>query len=234
MIPDEEITALYKYFDDCFYNKIEPTVEDVKGFIERSSLSIFEKHNWYGHYPYQTSPLLFALNIRAPPDVIQLLVDKGGIDWEYKAYEVYHISKFVDECIKTSCDNYPECGHIFKAREDAVVIYSSIKNSLVMMYHYLHGSVKLINQCLTAQTISYRTRHKLPLLDQHLLPYFDEVTEKDPIPDNAAKHIEYLKQFCTILSVDYNSLENERLDLPEDVSDFTKLPEDSESSEELE
>jgi hypothetical protein len=212
MSSDNPRYLLYSYFYKCVNKNKEVEYNIVKKYIDDGAkLNGSLKRDGY--------PLILAIEIMVHPSILKLIVDFGGVDWNYKTYENFSIYKD-NSCI---CNDYPECNHPPpKLFDDSIVIYYSLKNMLLLSYHSFYGSVKLINQCIIEYNnyYSHITNIKNDL--------FDEELEKEPVIENSEKYIEYLKEYCKILNINYDSLKNMSLDLPENIRDFSNIPVDSE------
>ena len=213
----EEVT---KEFGLCIKNWHEKNqtakYHMVKDFLERGAdLSSFD----------DCPLLIYALNSLWHPSIIKLLIDKDGVDWNYRAYYVDHLDKLV-RCGSTS---NPNCKHTFKVFADYVIGCVTIKNVLFNLYYLYTGSVKLINKYIIEHDKSHCKKYGRRVHDpKKVKPQFNEVTEKEPIPENPEKYLKYLKEYCRLLGFDYNSLDNVDLyELPEDVCDFTLVKEEN-------
>lgn len=96
---------LLEYFTSCNNEHIEPDFEIIKKYIENGV-------QLNGFTDEVVPPLLIAVESSYSPEIIQYLVDKGGIDWDYKVkaeWSVYYLVDCICEILKCSTCNSNKC-----------------------------------------------------------------------------------------------------------------------------
>lgn len=204
MTPDEATVALY----NCIYtNGRNTTLEEIQRYVEAGA----HLHNVETQYG---PPLLFALECLCELPILKYLIEKGGIDWEYKKGRYIHLSEDDPAWFAIKC-----------------ITYHSIKNELIRTWHHYKVTYKDLNQ----ELINMFKIHAIP--EKRYKKYLLRVPTKDD-KDKEEYYVyttvcnarrrrvseTYLEQICELFGVTPEELENGVLDLPDTVLDTSLLP----------
>ena len=190
---DQATKDLYK----LLYKKRESTqYNDVKELIENSA-KLLKVRSKYG------LPICLAIRVRCSLDIIKLIKDNNGIDFEYKSYDYADISDhyYTSDGKKIQYDiNYVE--------------YVTIKNELIHLYEYVTGKRNSENTILKLYKSKY-SEFEYRNIPNYIWPDND-IRQKEAM--------NYLLELCKILEINYDDIVYE---IPDDIMDVTKLPSDS-------
>jgi hypothetical protein len=211
MTPDEASVALYKCM---YYNRQYTSLEEVQQYVEAGA-RLRDIETLFG------PPLLCALNSMCKPPILKYLIEKGGIDWEYKKGKY----TFYSEVEPTITLLY--------------ITYNTILNELIHMWHFCKGSYKADNQVLRAfyrinkiTDEKYNYKYKLFRYPFEVDEYYDEefCKELNIVHEERCKRIRetygetYAQEVCELFGITPEELEDGILELPEKTYDKTLLP----------
>ena len=193
---DKATRELYK----LLYIKREKTqYNDVKELINRGA-RLRNVRSKYG------LPICLALNVKCSIDIIQLIKENGGVDFEYKSYNYIDIG-----------DAYYTTDKIFIQYEINIVDCVTIKNELIKIYEYVTGKRNSENTLLQLYSKHY------PEFMYRNIPDYNW-SENDKEQQAAMK---YLLDVCAILEINIEDLKTFAYKYPENVTNTKKLPSDS-------
>ena len=212
MTPDEATVELYK----CIHkNGKNTSLEDVQRYVEAGA-HLRNVETLFG------PPLLCALEHLCKPPILKYLIEKGGIDWEYKKGKYTFYS-----------ETEPTITLVY-------ITYNTIRNELIHLWHFCKGSRKADNQILTAfyrinkiTDKKYNYKYKLFRYPFEVDEYYDEeyCKELNMMHEARCNRIRiqyggeaYAREVCELFSLTPEELEDGVLELPEKTYDKSLLP----------
>jgi hypothetical protein len=162
-------------------------LEDIKKCVEDGAYL-------NGIRVYYGLPLLYAISILCPPDIIAYLVEKGGIDWTYK------------EPVKS--DYYRIHPNKRYRLYFTYIFYYSIMNVLISKKYYYTNNGHILKNLTFRQFKKECPRFK----------YFKQTPKHIFIMGKKSiQTIKLLKEYCKILNIKYEDLHHKNFELPDVV-----------------
>jgi hypothetical protein len=170
--------ATQELYKTIYYGKENTNLEDVIKCVENGAY-LTGITSSYG------IPLLYAMNEWCSPNIIKYLAEKGGVDWDYKVpFKVEYYAY------------YPDLKHII---DIDYISYNSIKNLLIDLKYSLENNPIIQNIIFK----KYKNENpKFKYISQKPKKYL----MNENINEKINKYIEYLKEYCNILNINYNDL----------------------------
>lgn len=218
---EELFTILENCIDwnDTYKNSIQNCINNGADLT-----SIYQK--------YMITPLMYAMKRRLHPECIKLLTTRG-FNYNLKIkYSDYIYDNYVG--IEYNVTQYKSIKNIIlelylsligEDKESHLVELFTERNYLMNIIHYpldITDYLIDIDDIIEPPTpiVSFieseidNQYHNMSIYDIELNNYKEEI----PIINNI-KHLEYLKAYCEILNLDYNTISEWKLEVPDD---FTK------------
>jgi hypothetical protein len=185
-LEDHRNKATKELYKLIYYEGKNTKIEDVKKCVEDGAY-LTGIRTTYG------IPLLYAMYKLCSPDIIAYLVEKGGLDWNYK------------EPLRAEYYNYHS--DIKLIVDIDFITYDSIMNYLIDV-KYSHNNNPILDNIMLKQ---YKKE----------LPRF-QYKKKKPIKnyimnEDDLLNISYLKEYCKILNVRYEDIHYKNYLSPEFV-----------------
>jgi len=178
------------------------TLEEVK--------EIFEKGiDIQGVYCKNGGILFNCIDCDCPPEVLEYLYNQGVQD--EKTLTEWTVALYINEDDSSDDDSVDSCDEIIDER---IVIYATCKNLLVWWYHKLVRSCRIYNQ-IGLHIADYEGT-TWPY--EHILNH-----KREPI-QNHTYYLDLCEKYCKILGIYYSNLQNEFLELPPNIKDFSNIP----------
>lgn len=203
MTPDEATIELYKYI---YKNHRNSTVEGIQPLVEAGA-RLRDIETLYG------PPLLHALSSKCSIPVLKYLIEKGGIDWNYKKG---HFQYYLEDA--------PQLHHIS-------IMYNTIRNELLHLWHYCKGSYIIVDYELI-HTYESNGQSKEKYNKRLYRTHIDNTEIKDYKKEAIKLQQEfgdYPLQVCELFGVTSEELENGIPELPENTYDTSLLPKEDKS-----
>jgi hypothetical protein len=203
MTPDEATIELYKYI---YKNHWNSTVEGIQPFVEAGA-RLRDIETLYG------PPLLYALSSKCSIPVLKYLIEKGGIDWNYKKG---HFRYYLEDV--------PQLHHVS-------IMYNTIRNELLHLWHSCKGSYTIVDYELI-RTYEWNGYSKEKYNKRLYRTNIDDTEIKDYKKEAIKlqeKFGDYPLQVCELFGVTPEELENGIPELPENTYDKSLLPKEDKS-----
>jgi hypothetical protein len=178
--------GLYRLLIMNYNKRVETNIEDVRYFLDNGAY-LTNIITPYG------IPIHYALTRKVSPNIIQLIKDYGGADFEFKS--IYH------EWFEVRCSTFID---------EPIFRYYSIYNNLLLLYHDAINSHKLTNKILDElnkqkliKTKSRLKPHKNPIIYQ---PFYNLLIE-----------------YCKVLGIDIEILKTIDEELPSSFRYIDKI-----------
>lgn len=198
MTPDEATVALYKYMNK---HRTNSKLEDIQPLVEAGA-RLRDIETLYG------PPLLYALVCLCNIDILKYLIEKGGIDWSYKkGYYRYYL------------EDIPQI-------EYTVILYNTLKNQLLSLWHFCKGSHVLDDYVLEYmfKLHGYTEEQYDRYLYRTHIDCTIPVNYKKVALQRQEKYGSYILKVCELFGVTSEELESSVPELPDNLFDITLLP----------
>lgn len=164
------------------------------------------------------TPLIYAIYTEKSIDIIKLLVDAGGVDFEYETYGLYdfwfieknNILKYTDTPFDTNRE------YVFFDRH--ILAKKNLYNMLVYKYMYAVHKHKDIVDIINTYIVQFNKNYP-----ENIKIY--ECTKYDNIRIDEQKY-KYICDICNIIGLDINIIKDKAFEMLEDIFDEDFIPDD--------
>jgi hypothetical protein len=221
MTPNQATRELYKLFEDRFFEDRSTMLERVT--YDKVKTLIDAGARLTGIDAIGGISIIWALEFKYDISIIRLLAESGGIDMDYITAICGSIDYYSWHCDKHP-DNRNECDDNcrYESEEDEpfgyciiidkrVILYKSIKNSLIKLYHSAIGSNYVFNTLIKE---CYRQGYS----------WFNEIVILQDTNIVDEEKYKYVEQCCEIFNITIDELKHMKLDIPPDMRDSHDVP----------
>ncbi len=216
MTPNQATRELYKLFEDELSRIETVTYDKVKTLIDAGA-------RLTGINAMGGIPIIWALRFKYDISIVRLLAESGGIDMDYITTEYESIDYYSEYCLKHP-DNRNECDNNcrYESQEEepfgyciiiekSIVVYASIRNYLIKLYHEAIGSNYVFNTLIRE---CYRQGYM----------WFNEIVILQDTNIVDEEKYKYVEQCCDIFNITIDELKYMELSIPPDMEDTYDIP----------